>query len=78
MIFGVPLTASVYAFVKRSVKRRLERKNYPTNTEVYVNLKEVVDRKEFVMMEKCDEHYLSARTILGVENITVNRENSEK
>ena len=78
MIFGVPLTASVYAFTKRAVKRRLNRKNYPTNTEVYIYLKEVIDHTEFVMLDKEDEHFLSARTILGTENTIIKHENNEK
>ena len=72
MIFGVPLVASVYAFVKRSVKRRLKEKNYPADTEVYINLKEVIDHSEFVMIDEDDERYLSARTTLGVGNTTIN------
>lgn len=78
MIFGVPLTASVYAFTKRAVKKRLNRKQYPTNTEVYINLKEVIDHTEFVMLDEKDEHYLSARTVLGTPNTTIKRENNEK
>jgi len=78
MIFGVPLVASVYAFVKRSVKRRLKDKDYPTDTEVYINLKEVIDHSEFVMIDEDDERHLSARTALGIGNTTINHINPKK
>lgn len=78
MIFGVPLCAVIYAFVKRSVKRRLKKKEYPTDTEPYINLKEVIDHSEFVMIDEQDDNYLSARTALGIGNIVVKHNNGEK
>ena len=69
MIFGVPLCAVVYAFIKRAVKKRLKKKDYPTSTEPYINLKTVESESEFVMFDKSDENYLSARTALGIGNL---------
>jgi len=69
MIFGVPLCAVVYAFIKRAVKKRLKKKEYPTSTEPYINLKTVESESEFVMFDKSDENYLSARTALGIGNL---------
>lgn len=69
MIFGVPLCAVVYAFIKRAVKKRLKKKDYPTSTEPYINLKTVESDSEFVMFDKSDENYLSARTALGIGNL---------
>ena len=68
MIFGVPLCAVIYAFIKRFVKKRLKQKGYPTSTEPYINLKKVTDDSEFVMFDKKDDKYLSARTLLGIGN----------
>lgn len=73
MIFGVPLCAVVYAFVKRAVKKRLKQKDYPTSTEPYINLKEVADKSEFIMFDKSDAKYLSARTALGIGNIEIDK-----
>ena len=70
MIFGVPLCAVIYAFIKRSVKKKLKQKDYPTNTEPYINLKEIANESEFVMFDKSDKKYLSARTALGIGNTT--------
>ena len=69
MIFGVPLCAVVYAFIKRAVKKRLKKKDYPTSTEPYINLKTVESDSEFVMFDKADDNYLSARTALGIGNL---------
>ncbi len=69
MIFGVPLCAVVYAFIKRAVKKRLKKKDYPTSTEPYINLKTVESDSEFVMFDKTDDNYLSARTALGIGNL---------
>ncbi len=69
MIFGVPLCAVVYAFIKRAVKRRLKKKDYPTSTEPYINLKKVESESEFVMFDKSDDNYLSSRTALGIGNM---------
>ena len=77
MIFGVPLCAVIYAFVKRSVKKRLKKKDYPTSTEPYINLKKVDSDSEFVMFDKSDEKFLSARTALGIGNMD-SVENSQK
>lgn len=68
MIFGVPLCAVVYAFINRSVKKRLKKKNYPTGTELYINLKKIDGDAEFVMFDKTDDRYLTARTALGTAN----------
>lgn len=70
MIFGVPLCAVVYAFVGRFVRKKLKQKDYPTVTEPYINLKEVSIDAEFVMFDKSDKKYLSARTALGIGNVT--------
>ncbi len=70
MIFGVPLCAIIYAFVGRSIRKKLKNKNYPTVTEPYINLKEVANETEFVMFDKSDKKYLSARTALGIGNVT--------
>lgn len=78
MIFGVPLCAVIYAFVKRFVKRRLEKKDYPTETEQYINLKEVNDHSEFIMMDEKDDNYLSARTVLGSGNIIIKADSESK
>lgn len=69
MIFGVPLCAVVYAFIQRAVKKRLKKKDYPTSTEPYINLKTVESDSEFVMFDKADDNYLSARTALGIGNL---------
>ncbi len=76
MIFGVPLCAVVYAFINRSVKKRLKKKDYPTGTEPYINLKKITDA-EFVMFDKDDDRYLTARTALGIGNIDA-ADNSNK
>lgn len=77
MIFGVPLVASVYAFIKRSVTRRLKKKDYPTDTEVYINLKQIVAHTEFVMIDENDDNYLSARTVLGIGNTIIEHEKAK-
>lgn len=69
MIFGVPLCAVVYAFIKRSVKKHLKNKDLPTGTEPYINLKKIDRNAEFVMFDKSDDRYLSVRTALGIGNI---------
>ena len=78
MIFGVPLCAVVYAFIKRAVKKRLKKKDYPTSTEPYINLKKVESESEFVMFDKSDANYLSARTALGIGNMETDNINNKK
>jgi len=78
MIFGVPLVAVVYAFVGRFVRNRLKKKEYPTNTKSYINLKEITNESEFIMIDKQDKNYLSARTVLGLENAAETTETPEK
>ena len=78
MIFGVPLCAVVYAFIKRAVKKRLKKKDFPTNTEPYINLKKVTNESEFIMFDKSDEKYLSTRTALGIGNVTETVPNDKK
>lgn len=77
MVFGVPLVAVIYSFVKRYVKKRLKYKDYPTSTEPYINLKKI-SNSEFVMFDKTDDEYLSARTALGIGNMGVEEKNSNK
>ncbi len=74
MLFGVPLCAVIYAFIKRDVKSRLKKKEYPTDTETYINLKEVIEHTEFKMIQKYDDHYLEARTILGTEDVILKKD----
>ena len=69
MIFGVPLCAVVYAFINRSVKKRLKKKDYPTGTGPYINLKKIDEDAAFVMFDKTDDRYLTARTALGIGNL---------
>ncbi len=76
MVFGVPLCAIIYEFIRRFVRRRLKRKDLPTSTEPYINLKKVIDESEFVMFDKSDDKYLSARTALGIGNME-SSENSQ-
>ena len=76
MVFGVPLCAVIYEFIRRFVRRRLKRKDFPTSTEPYINLKKVKDESEFVMFDKSDDKYLSARTALGIGNME-SSENSQ-
>ena len=78
MIFGVPLCAIIYAFVGRSIRKKLKNKNYPTVTEPYINLKEVANETEFVMFDKSDKKYLSARTALGIGNVTESANEASK
>ena len=78
MVFGVPLCAVIYAFINRSVKKRLKKKDFPTNTEPYINLKTVAYESEFVMFDEKDKDYLSARTALGIGNVGVKSKSKEK
>ena len=79
MIFGVPLCAIIYAFVNRAAQKRLRRKDFPTNTEPYINLKEVENESEFIMFNEQDKDYLSARTALGIGSIgSVGKEKTNK
>lgn len=78
MIFGVPLCAVIYAFIKRSVKKRLKKKDYPTDTEPYINLKKIANHSEFIMIDEKDDNYLSVRTALGIGNDVKNTESDEK
>jgi len=72
----VPLCAIIYEFIRRFVRRRLKSKDFPTSTEPYINLKKVKDESEFVMFDKSDDKYLSARTALGIGNME-SSENSQ-
>ena len=78
MIFGVPLVAVIYAFVGRYVRRKLKQKDYPTVTESYINLKKVANDSEFVMFDKSDKKYLSARTALGNGNVSESANDADK
>lgn len=78
MVFGVPLCAVIYAFINRSVKKRLKKKDFPTNTEPYINLKTVAYESEFVMFDEKDKDYLSARTVLGIGNVGVKSKSKDK
>lgn len=69
MIFGVPLCAIIYEFIRRFVRKRLKKKDYPIGTEPYINLKKVEGESEFIMFDKSDDNYLSARTALGIGNM---------
>ena len=56
MVFGVPLCAIIYEFIRRFVRKRLKKKDYPIGTEPYINLKKVEGESEFIMFDKSDDN----------------------